>query len=387
MKKPKIAHIITRLIIGGAQENTFYTVEGLMKKGYDVTLITGPAVGPEGTLFVEAEKASVKIILIPSMKRAVNPFLDTIAFFKLLNIFKREKYDIVHTHSSKAGILARIAAKLAGVKLVIHTIHGLPYHKYQSKLSNIFYKSCERFVDGFTDYFITVSKAMTEQSIAAGVSKRELYRVIRSGFDLNSYFNSGGDEKQLRKTLKIPIDAVVICKIARLFELKGHEYVFDAFSKLARRHKNIYLLLVGDGILKDRFVDMAKNLGILDKIIFAGLIHPSKIPEYIRASDIIVHASLREGLAKVIPQSFACKKPIVSFDVDGAREVVKNDITGCLVQPKDSNGLYKALEKLVENKKLCERMGEQGKKLIIPYFDKNYMVDEIEKLYMELLCR
>ncbi|MCK5160640.1 MAG: glycosyltransferase, partial [Candidatus Aureabacteria bacterium] len=129
MKKPKIAHIITRLIIGGAQENTFYTVEGLMKKGYDVTLITGPAVGPEGTLFVEAEKASVKIILIPSMKRAVNPFLDTIAFFKLLNIFKREKYDIVHTHSSKAGILARIAAKLAGVRLVIHTIHGLPYHK------------------------------------------------------------------------------------------------------------------------------------------------------------------------------------------------------------------------------------------------------------------
>ncbi|MBN2189762.1 MAG: glycosyltransferase family 4 protein [Candidatus Aureabacteria bacterium] len=379
----KIAHIITRMIVGGAQENTIFTVEGMIDRGHEVTLVTGPSPGPEGSLLRRIKGSRAEIIEIKEMQRELNPLKDTAAFLKILKLLKRNRYDIVHTHSSKAGIIGRLAAKKAGIRTVIHTIHGLPYHKYQSLALNRFYKICEKSVAGLTDKYIAVSEAMKQQSLAAGVSREDKYRIIRSGFDLTRYLKPLRASAEIRRSLNIPPDAVLICKIARLFHLKGHEYILESFSRLAPGAKNIYLLLVGDGILRNELERKAEQLGIKENTVFAGLIDPEEIPDYINAADMLVHTSLREGLAKAIPQAYACSKPVVSFDIDGAGELVKNDLTGYLVPPKDTALLAEAIDKLVENSDLRYHMGQKGKSLILPYYDKNYMVDEIEKLYMK----
>ncbi|MDD5644825.1 MAG: glycosyltransferase family 4 protein [bacterium] len=384
MKKLKIAHIITRMIIGGAQENTAFSVEGLSSKGHDVTLITGPALGPEGSLLEKMRNTAANIIIIPQMRREVNPLPDFISFLKLVKILKEGRYDIVHTHSSKAGILGRLAAKKARIKTIIHTIHGLPYHRHQSGALNCFYKICEKCVSGLTDKYITVSESMKEQSMAAGICVNgDKYRVIRSGFDLARYEKPLRQRSEMRAILKIPEKSVVICKIARLFYLKGHEYILEAFSRLNPGANNIYLLLIGDGILKAKLEREAEELGVGKYTVFAGLIDPEEIPDYINASDILVHTSLREGLAKTIPQAYACSKPVISFDTDGAGELVKNALTGYLIPQKDIALLSEAIDKLVQNSGLRYHMGQKGRSLILPYYDKNYMVDEIEKLYLE----
>ncbi len=379
----KIAHIITRMIVGGAQENTVFTVEGLIDRGHRVTLITGPSPGPEGRLLQRIKNKRAEIIEVNEMRREINPVTDTAAFFKILKILRQNRYDIVHTHSSKAGILGRLAAKKAGIKTIIHTIHGLPYHKYQSKFLNCFYKACEKSVSGLTGKYIAVSESMKQQSIAAGISEENKYRVIRSGFDLTRYLQPAVKRSEIRANLNIPGNAVIICKIARLFHLKGHEYILESFSRLKPGENNIYLLLIGDGILRSRLEKEAERLKIKDNTVFTGLIDPEEIPDYINASDILVHTSLREGLAKAIPQAYACAKPVISFDIDGARELVKDGLTGYLIPPEDTILLTEAVDKLVQNGDLRYHMGQEGKSLILPYYDKNYMVDEIEKLYMK----
>ena len=137
MKKIKVAHVITRMIIGGAQENTLLSVEGLQKLShYTVDLITGPALGPEGSLLELTQSQDVNIILVPELRRKINIYNDIISFFKLVSIIKKNKFDIIHTHSSKAGILCRLAARCAHSQVIIHTIHGLPFHDYEHPFLN-----------------------------------------------------------------------------------------------------------------------------------------------------------------------------------------------------------------------------------------------------------
>ena len=378
----KVAHVITRLIIGGAQENTIFTAEGLQATyGYDVTLITGPPLGPEGSLLRGAWRKTVRCILLPQMRRAVNPFRDAIAFAQLYLIFRREKYDIVHTHSSKAGILGRLAARLAGVKVIIHTIHGLPFHRYQGALSNLIYIFLERLSARVSTKIVCVAGAMAEQAVAAGVAPRNKFATIYSGMELDAFLRSPALRERARDNLGIRRENLVIGMIARLFPLKGHEYLFAASAGIIRRFPNARFLLVGDGILRGKFRRTLREFGLADKFIFAGLVHPNRIPEMISAMDVLVHTSLREGLAKALPQAMACGKPVVSFNLDGAREVVKDGITGYLAAPMDVRGLASALCRLLSDADLRKRIGENGRRLVDPAFRKEVMVEKINALY------
>ena len=191
------------MIIGGAQENTIFTVEGLIKKGYQVELISGPTEGPEGSLVDYVKAKKIPLIVIKELVREINPVKDAIAFLKLLFLFRKKKYDIVHTHSAKAGILGRIAAKIANPEtIVIHTIHGLPFHPYQSNLLNIFYIMIEKFTEKFTDYFITVGMVMKEKSLKAKIGKEKKYRVIYSGFNIQQYKEAEKRREEIRKNGK-----------------------------------------------------------------------------------------------------------------------------------------------------------------------------------------
>lgn len=382
---PKILHVITRLILGGAQENTLATIAGLSGRGRDVYLVTGPPIGPEGSLMEEAEKLGVKVILIPEMRREINPFLDLVSFLKLYFIMLRWKFGIVHTHSSKAGILGRLAAKLAGVRVVVHTIHGLPFHPYQNKLLNFSYVMLERIAGVFTDRIITVCEAMKEKAISAGIGPRGKFVTIYSGMNLTPFLEVEGDVSEKRRELGIKNGEMVIGKIGRFFPLKGHEYLIKAAPGVVKAFPNVKFLLVGDGILRDKLLAEIRKLRLEDKFVFTGLVSRDDIPLLISVMDILVHTSVREGLARVLPQAIACRKPVISFDIDGAGEVVIPGETGLLVPPENVGALSKAIIDVLSDTERLKKMGKRGYKLVDPAFRTETMVDRIDNLYQQLL--
>ncbi|MFC2149631.1 glycosyltransferase family 4 protein [Candidatus Auribacterota bacterium] len=384
--KKKVCHIITRLIQGGAQENTVATVELLnLSKEYEASLITGPAIGPEGTLIPQARSNIRNVEVINELRRQINPFYDLIAFIKLAVLLKKGRYDIVHTHSSKAGIIGRIAAKIAGVKCIIHTIHGLPFHGYQNRPLNKFYVLLERFVSGFTDKIIVVAGILADKAAAEHVAPRDKFETIYSGMDLGSFYDTDNDIGALRKSLGFNEDDVVIGKVARLFHLKGHDYVIDAVKEIAAEYPNIKILFVGGGILEERLNALVREAALDKCVYFTGLVNASEVPKFIGCMDIVVHTSLREGLPRVIPQAYACGKPVIAFDIDGACEVVEDGVSGYLVPPGDMKTLKGSIVKLAGDRELRIRMGEAGKKRVDPVFSNEYMVKRIEELYNEIL--
>ncbi|MCM8762232.1 MAG: glycosyltransferase family 4 protein [Candidatus Omnitrophica bacterium] len=381
-----ICHIITRLIVGGAQENTIFTVKGLVEKGHSVTLVIGPSTGPEGSLIPEIKRDKrIKLVIIKEMVREINPFLDVICFVKLFFFFRKKRYDIVHTHSAKAGILGRVAAKLASRKtVVIHTIHGPSFHNYQPTLQNFLYITAEKIASYFTDKFICVGEVMKERYLNAGIGREEKYIVIYSGFDINPYLEAEKEREKRRKNLGIKENEKVIGMIGRLFYLKGQEYLIQAFADIVKEYPDVKLLLVGDGILKKPLEDYARERGMLSKVIFTGLVPPEDIPGYVSVMDILAHTSLREGLPKAVAQGFAGGKPVVAFDVDGAKELVINNKTGYLIPPKDIRYLKEKLLFLLKNSDISYKMGEAGREIVKELFPVEKMVDRIEKVYIEL---
>ena len=417
MGKIRILHIITRLILGGAQENTILTVDGLNKrrkkegsmKGkskrnedaeYEVDLASGPPIGPEGSLVKDAKGRGINLIMVPEMRREINPWQDLVTFIKLYRLIKRGNYDIVHTHSTKAGILGRLAAKLAGIKVIVHTIHGLPFHEYQNKWLNRFYVLCERLAGIFTDKIITVAEVMTEKALTAKIAPREKFVTIYSGMELDKFLGRevevADERKQMevgpgveaakkRRELGIEEDAPVVGKIARLFHLKGHKYLLEAAAHIVKVYPKARFLLVGDGILRERLERQTQDLGIRENVIFTGLVPKEEIPGLLSVMDIVVHTSLREGLARALPQALASGKPVISFDIDGAREVIRDGETGYLVPARDSRKLAEIIVRLLGDKEKARRMGETGRRLVDPNFRAEMMVDRIAGVYEGLL--
>jgi glycosyltransferase involved in cell wall biosynthesis len=361
----RIVHIITRLILGGAQENTLITCKLLAERGHDVTLIAGPATGPEGELFEQARGAAYRVVTVDRMIRAIHPFNDAVSYAQIKKHLEELKPDVVHTHSAKAGILGRFAGWslkgrwAANRPTVVHTIHGLAFHPYQSGLLNRFYIGVEKAAAKRTDAFISVADAMTEQALAASVGRREQFCTAYSAIEEDDFLAEIPAERRIafRQKYGISEEAIVLVTIARLFMLKGHDFIIESAKVLARKFPNAVWLFVGDGNVSDYYKAEVVRHGLAERIKFTGLLPPSEIPLAIQSSDVLVHCSLREGLARALPQGMLCAKPVVSFDVDGAREVV-NGNTGRLIRPKDVEQLTQACAELIENEELRKPLAE-----------------------------
>ena len=390
MSKPqpvRVLHIITRLIVGGAQENTLLSVEGLDRlEEYEVVLVTGVDNGPEGDL-LERARRTTRLVIVPELGRRINPLSDVAAFFKLYRLIRRGRYHIVHTHSSKAGVLGRLAARLAGTPIIVHTLHSLVFHDYQPWLVNRLWWAVKKLCAPLTDHFISVSSVISQKAIAAGIARPEKFTTIYSGMELDWFLDSKVDPAAVRREFAIPANAPVVGKIARLFSLKGHDQLLDAAPEVVRRHPDVRFFLIGDGLLYEHLRSRAREAGILDNFVFAGLIPRERIPEMIAVMDVVVHTSLREGLARVLPQALAMGKPCVSFDIDGAPEVVIPGETGYLVRPGDARGLADAISELLANPQLRARMGESGRRRVDPAFRAETMVEQIGLVYQSLLSR
>lgn len=363
----RVAHVITRLIVGGAQENTIASVLGLREKpGVEVSLISGPTSGPEGSLEPRIAGIPGLLTIVPELIRPVSPWHDWLALRKLTRLFREQPPDIVHTHSGKAGVLGRLAAHATGVPVIVHTIHGPSFGPFQGPLANLVFRAAERRAGRVTTHFVSVANAMTAQYLAAGIGKPEQYTRIFSGFDLEPFLNAKND-LALRAKLGIGPDDFVIGKVARLFEHKGHDDLFHIAPTLALAYPHLKFLLVGDGKLRTHFERLAQHY-LPGQCIFTGLVPPGEVPALIGIMDVLVHLSRREGLARTLPQALAAGKPVIAYDCDGAREVCRDGETGFLIKAGDTQRLMDRLEQLTFDSQLRERLGTRGRELVKDWF-------------------
>jgi len=406
----KVCHVITRLIVGGAQENTVASCIGLRKLGYDCELVTGPQTGPEGSLHDQVRAAGVPLIIMDELRRAPHPFQDGVAVRALKKLFTDRQYTVVHTHSGKAGFVGRLAARWAGVPVVVHTIHGPSFYPYQNPLGNWLFRWAEQLAGEWTTQFVSVADAMTEQYEAAGITGK--YVTIRSGMNLAPLLaveskDSFASEKwngrparlfdhsprserdscvtngrPARSTISPP--DFVVGTIARMFRLKGYEALFAAAPQIVAAVPSVKFLLVGDGVNRLRYERWAERLGLRDRFVFTGLVRPEEIPAYVAQMDVLVHLSLREGLPRTLPQALAAGKPVVAFDVDGAREVCREGETGFLIRAEDSAGVAAAVIRLFQDRALAAQLGAQGRQRVRAEFGEDLMVRKLDELYRRL---
>lgn len=380
----RVAHVITRLIVGGAQENTIASVLGLRQKpGLDVELISGPTTGPEGSLESRVAAIPGLLTVVPELVRPIHPWHDWAALRKLTRMFQQSRPDIVHTHSGKAGVLGRCAAARAGVPTIIHTIHGPSFGAFQSAPANWLFRSAEQYAARVTTHFVVVADAMKQQYLDAGIGHPEQYSRIFSGFPLEDYLHACNNPA-LRKRYQLSPEDIVVGKIARLFKLKGHDDLIAIAPELVKQNPRLKFLFVGDGIWRQKFEQQIQELGLQAHFIFTGLIPPTEIPAHVGIMDFLVHLSRREGLPRALPQALAAAKPVIAYDCDGAREVCLTDETGFLVAPGDLASLTRCILQLAAAAPLRCQLGERGRQFVKANFSEALMVDQLDALYRRL---
>jgi glycosyltransferase involved in cell wall biosynthesis len=380
----RVIHVITRLIVGGAQENTVASVLGLRgKPGLEVDLISGPTSGPEGSLESSFDGTPGTLTITRHLVRPVHPLRDCLALRDLTRLFRARRPDMVHTHSSKAGVLGRLAARRAGVPIILHTIHGPSFGPFQGALANALFTAAERRAARCTTHFVVVADAMRDQFLAAGIGRPDQFTRIFSGFPLEPFLHARNDAA-LRERLGLAMDDFVVGKIARLFKLKGHDDLIDAAPELIRRCPRMKFLLVGGGPWQARIESRVRALGLQPHFIFTGLVPPTEIPALVGVMDALVHLSSREGIARALPQALAAARPVVAYDLDGAREVCLDNETGFLIPSRDRQRLIERLIQLANDPALRERLGRRGQKLVQEWFPIQRMVDDLHALYLRL---
>ena len=387
----RILHISTRLIIGGSQENTVLSCIGAADQGHTVALAYGPIYGPEGSLLPRViADPRIERFEVPNLVRHIAPLRDRRCLKELRELIHKWKPDVVHTHSSKAGILGRKAAWAEKVPVVVHTIHGLAFHPYQSWWKNFLYIRAERWASHRCHAMVSVADAMTVQALAQGIGRPEQFVTIRSAMETEHFIAPATKREELRARFGWDESVVVLGTIARLAELKGHDDMIDAFGEMLTQTgatanaPKVALLWVGDGWWRDRLVARLKALGIADRVAMTGLVDPSEIPAWISAMDVIVHPSYREGLPRAVVQGMLKQKPVIAYDVDGAREVCQHERTGLLVKAGDSRALRAAAQWMIDHPNERRVMGERGREVVRVDFDWRTMNTHLLELYRRL---
>jgi glycosyltransferase involved in cell wall biosynthesis len=324
--------------------------------------------------------------MIDPLRRSIHPARDWASYRAIRRALRDYRPDVVHTHSAKGGLLGRLAADSLGIPAIVHTVHGAPWHPYQSALAREFFKRCEKHAARHCNALVSVADAMTDLLVNAGVAPRAKFTTIYSGMEVEPFLNADSRRDATRAALGFGAENVVIGKVARLFHLKGHADVIRAAQTIVKAYPQARFLFVGDGILRADLERQAADAGLCDVIRFAGLVPPTEVANYIGAMDVVVHASLREGLARVLPQGLIAGKPVVSYDVDGAREVVISGETGFLIPPQDVTALADALGRLIADAGLRMSLGAEGRRRFTDPFRHQEMTRRVRELYERCLA-
>jgi len=383
----RIVHVITRLIVGGAQENTVLSCEALRERGHLVHLFAGPTTGPEGSLVGRAASGGYDYEEFDDLVRAVNPCRDVRALVALRRRFEQLRPDVVHTHSSKAGVLGRIAADLAGVPNIVHTIHGMSFNRTQPSPIRVAYRLVEQFCAGRSHALVSVADAMTHQALAAGIGTPAQHVTIRSGMEVSTFDPRSVDAGAARSGWGIDEDDIVVGTVARLFLNKGYEQLIEIMDMALRREPRLRFLWVGDGADRQRYEAELTSRGLRDRTIITGLLPPAEMPRALAAMDLLAHTSQWEGLPRAVVQALLMERPAVSFDIDGAPEVVRPNETGELVRLNDLRAFASAVVRLAQDPERRIAYGRRGRANCARAFDHGLMADQLERLYRRLASR
>ncbi|MFH1634443.1 MAG: glycosyltransferase family 4 protein [Chloroflexota bacterium] len=379
----RVLHPITRLIIGGAQENTMFTAAQLDKSRFRVAVVSGPQTGSEGSLIEEVRELGVPLTILPELVREINPGKDLSAIWKLSRLMRNGRYTIVHTHSSKAGVLGRIAARLAGVPVIVHTVHGWSFHERMSPWRRRAYVAMEKLAAAFSDVMIVVAEGDIEKGLREGIGRREQYRLIRSAIPLDDFDPARVDGAAARRDLGLPPDVSVVGNVGRFSPQKNPLDWVRIAGILGRALPDTYFLLVGDGPLRAQVEAQLEIEGIAGRTKLTGL--RRDVPAMLAAMDVFLLTSLWEGLPRVIPQAMTMGLPVVANRADGTVEAIAHGKTGFLCDPGDLTDMAAYCVQLLRDRKLREKMGARGRERALQEFDIRHMVHQIESLYNELL--
>jgi glycosyltransferase involved in cell wall biosynthesis len=377
MTRPTIAHVITEsLPFGGAQRNTLLTLEGLSKNGYQTELICGPG----GPLIERAAKIGVPVYVIEDLIRPVVPKKDCVALVRLYLLFRSRRYHIVHTHSTKAGLLGRLAAWWAGVPVIIHTVHGVPFEMDGGRRARC-YIALERLVGSRTHGVICVGEVLRQDIAAWNIVPDEKLFTVYSGVDFSSYVprQSASETKQQHGLS----DAwpLVGC-IGRLSEQKAQHYLIEAVALLTNKYPRIKLVLVGEGELRPFLEEQIHRLALSSNVSLLG--ECENIADLLNVFDVYAMSSQWEGVGRALTEAMYWGLPVVATPVNGVKELIHHEKTGLLVPPRTPMALAAAINRLVSDATLAKQLGANARQKAMELMDGRRMVLAIEEIYRTL---
>ena len=394
MEKIKVLHIITRFDKGGSAQNTFLTLLGLKKQNFNPCLIAGLSLESEMKNeemkskeidIKRLESEDIDFIQCPALVRKINIIKDFKAFFDIWKLIKKNKPLIVHTHSSKAGLLGRLAAKFAGIPIIVHTPHGHVFFGYFGPLKTKIFIILEKLASRITDKIVALTNREKEDHLRLRIANDDKFIIIHSGIDLKKFKELSFNEKQnLKRDLGIPENILIIGTAGRLEPVKGPEFLIEAAKYIISKYPNTHFLFSGDGHLKQNLEERASELGIEKNIIFLNW--RDDVAKIISIYDVFVLPSLNEGMGRVLVEAMALGKPIVASNIGGIPDLVSHGKNGFLVPPKDPRELANCIQILIEDEEKRAKMGKAGKE-IVENFTKEKMVEKIAELYKELMIQ
>lgn len=381
MRRLRVAHVITRLCKGGAQENTFHSVRLANRERFDVELISGPTEGCEGSIEDVVSAAGICVVRVPSLVREAAPFKDWSALRGLMRLFRTRGYDIVHTHTSKAGFLGRIAARRAGVPVVVHTAHGNVFDGYFNAVATRAFIAMERYAARRCDRIIELTPGGIEEHLALGIGRREQFRTICSGIDLEPFAGAVRRREDTRRRLGIGSGDVLVGGVGRLEPVKGFTYFVEAARQVLAAEPSVQFVLAGQGSLEAALRAQAAPLG--GRFRFLG--PRNDIPDLMAALDVFVLPSVNEGMGRVLLESGAAGVCRVATRVGGVPDVVRDGETGVLVEARDPGALAEAILALSRDGARRARLGEAARAEVAPEYGLDRMVMRIEALYEDVV--
>lgn len=375
-----VLHIHTLPIISGSGINTFLSMRGINGNVFRV----GLACAPGGPLLDLVRAENMEVITFDKLVQPLNPIKDLLITLQLLNYLKKNKYHIVHTHNSKAGFIGRLSARLAGVPVVIHTVHGFAFHDQEPLWRRALFRNLERMASRWSDRMIFISQPLIDWALREKICKKDRIVKIYSGIDLHRFLPVTDDEKiRIRKKWDIGHDVPVIGIISKLWEGKGHQVLIKAFKEIKKDIREARLIIVGEGYLEDSLRRYVKSIGMEDSVLFTGF--QSDVSEILACFDMAVLPSFFEGMGRVLLEAMAMEKPVVASNVGGIPDLVKDGINGLLTNPGDVEELAHALKKILNNRSLALKMGKEGRKMVTLQFSAETMVNSLSHIYLEHL--
>ena len=381
--RTRVLHVITRLDPGGSAENTLLTVAGSDAGAYESALAHGPTVGQPSPTEERARNAGVTIVEIAHLVRPVRPLKDLMALASLWRLMRRGRFHIVHTHTSKGGLLGRIAAALAGVPVVIHTPHGHVFYGYFGRVVSRVFIWLERWTAQFTDCIVALTAADRDDHLLFGVGSPADFEVIHSGVEFPRALDTEMCRRRVRRELDLEEGSLVVGTLGRLTAVKGQDDLLRAFATLLHAHQSARLLLVGEGEEEGNLRRLAADLGVAEKVEFCGW--KSDVFAALSAMDLFALPSLNEGMGKALVEAMYVGLPVVATRVGGVPELVEEGVHGLLVPAGDPVRLAAALEDLASDPEKRHRFGSAGARRAASY-STAHMLQKISSMYERLMC-